>query len=373
MNTLVINSGSSSIKLSLFSNDDILLHAHVDGIGGNTITTFEGATIRRKLDNHEQALSLLFQHLPADIVVDRVGHRVVHGGELYVVPTKISSAVLRKLKSLVELAPLHLPANIAGIVVAKQLLPRAMHVAVFDTAFHSTIPEVAYRYGVEQSWYKKYGIRKYGFHGTSHQFMMEESKKLLHKRYVNIISCHLGNGSSVCAIRKNKSIETSMGFSPLSGVLMGTRSGDLDPEVIFYLKEHGLKLDEIEQHLEKNSGFKGLMGTNDLRIIYKKAKEGHKRAQLAIDLFAYEVARYVGMYASLMSSVDALVFTGGIGELAFYIRKKVVNYIPYLNIKIDGNKNRANKLRIHAPNSNINVYVIPTNEELVIARHTKDV
>jgi acetate kinase len=371
MNVLVVNAGSSSIKFALYELPEqyLLLRAHVDGIGSKTTKiSFAGATITKAMKTHKEAMEFLFTHLPQEVVIDMVVHRVVHGGEEFTTPTKITSAVLKKIKKLSSLAPLHVPANIAGIESAKSVLPKAKHVAVFDTAFHSTIPEVAYRYGVEEAWYNKYGVRKYGFHGMSHQYIMQQSKNLLRKKSVNIISCHLGNGSSICAIKKNKSIETSMGFSPLSGVMMGTRSGDIDPEVMFFLKEKGVPYKEVEQHLQKHSGFKGLMGTNDLRKIYAKAKAGNKKAKFTIDLFSYEVARYVGMYASLLGSIDALVFTGGIGEAAFYVRKKIVDYLPLLGIKLDSKKNYANKERIHAKNSKLKVYVIPTNEELVMVQ-----
>ena len=371
MNVLVLNAGSSSLKLSLygFPKEHLLLRVHVDGIGKNLATiSMAGATIRKRMTTHKDALDYVFSHFPENVAIDVVSHRVVHGGEYFTEPKKITTAVLRKLKTLKDLAPLHLPANIEGIEAAKASLPKATHVAVFDTAFHATIPEVAYRYGVEEAWYKKYGVRRYGFHGSSHQHIMQEVKKLLSKQRVNVISCHLGNGSSVCAIRKNKSIETSMGFSPLSGVLMGTRSGDVDPEVIYFLKKNGVPFEEVQEHLEKNSGFMGLMGTNDLREIYSKAKKGNKKARFTIDFFSYEVARYVGMYAALLGDVDALAFTGGIGEAAFYVRKKICAYLQGLSIKLDTKKNRDNKLLVHTRSSKMKVFVIKTNEEIVMAK-----
>lgn len=339
MSTLVINAGSSSLRFALFDGEKELNRGHID-----------------RIKSHEEAMRSVLKILK-DQKIDKVGHRVVHGGEKFTKPTKINFLNLRQLEKLSDLAPLHNPANIACIQAARKVLPRAAHYAVFDTAFHSTLPEKAFLYGLPYKLYKKEGIRRYGFHGTSHEYIAGELKK-----YKKIISCHIGNGVSVTAIQNGKSVDTSMGFTPLEGPIMGTRSGTIDPAIIFHLAKNR-SLTEIEKILEHESGFKGLSEiSSDIRDLWAKPKSaGTLRV---FDVFSYQMAKIIlGMYAN--GQPAAISFTAGIGENAFYLRSRICKY---LNIDLDEKANMANAHEISSKKSAIKVFVIKTNEELQIAR-----
>jgi len=373
MNVLVINSGSSSVKFQLLDtkNEVVLFKGHVDGIGlSSCAVKINGDIKQMRMKDHTAALTFILQLLPVSSI-DAIGHRVVHGGEYYTSPVRISAQVIKCIKDLEKLAPLHNPANLAGILACKELLPKLPQVAVFDTAFHQTIPPEAFMYGIPYAYYKKYGIRKYGFHGTSHKYIMEQTRKLLGKKKINMVSCHIGNGSSITAIKNNESIDTSMGFTPLPGVLMGTRSGDIDPEIIGFLEENEhLTTAEVKSILNKKSGLLGLTGSSDMRIIHERATKGDKKAELAIAILAYDVAQYVASYAGIIGNLDAIVFTAGLGENAYYLREKIISYFNCRNVTLDKKKNKANATIISTPSSVAKVLVIPTNEELMIAKET---
>lgn len=362
MNILVLNSGSSSLKFQLIKtgkNFNVLQKGLIDRIGLE----------KGGAKNHNEAVKKVLELLK-NKKVDAVGHRVVHGGEKYKNSTPINPKVIETIRKLCELAPLHNPPNLSGILACKKHLPGVPQIAVFDTAFHQTIPKKAYLYGLPYSYYSKLGIRRYGFHGTSHKYVTDQAIKLLGKKNTRIVTCHLGNGSSVTASLNGKSADTSMGFTPLEGLIMGTRCGNLDPAIVFYLQEK-LKIDtdRIDEILNKESGFKGLSGiSSDMRRIYEKSLKGNKKALLVIDLFSYQIAKYIGAYAAVLDGLDALVFTAGIGEKAWYVRKKTCDYLGHLGIKIDQTKNRGSKIQIHSKRSKVKIFVIPTNEEIQIAK-----
>ncbi len=340
MSTLVINAGSSSLRFALFDGEKELKRGHLD-----------------RIKSHEEGMKFVLEILKGK-KIDKVGHRIVHGGEKFTKPTKINFINLRKLEKLNELAPLHNPANIACIKAARKILPKAAHYAVFDTAFHSTLPEKAFLYGLPYKLYKKEKIRRYGFHGTSHKYIASQLKK-----YKKIISCHIGNGVSVTAIENGKSVDTSMGFTPLEGPMMGTRSGTIDPAIIFYLAKKR-PLSKIENILEHESGFKGLSEiSSDIRDLW--ARPNSAGTLRVFNLFSYQMAKTIlGMYAAV-GLPNALVFTAGIGENAFYLRSRICKY---LNIELDEKANKANSREISSKKSRVKVFVIKTNEELQIAR-----
>ncbi|MBR9676495.1 acetate kinase [Candidatus Woesearchaeota archaeon] len=374
MHVLVLNAGSSSLKFELLNADTekVLVKGHVDGVGLDTcVFTVNGASQRRLVRNHEEAVRLALGVIDSD-KIDAVGHRVVHGGEKYKSATKINEAVIRKIRDLSVLAPLHNPHNLAGILACQKALPGIPQVAVFDTAFHQTIPKKAYLYAIPLKYYTKYAVRKYGFHGTSHKYVMLRAKEILRKDKVNIVTCHLGNGSSVCAIKDNKSIDTSMGFTPLQGLMMGTRSGDVDAEIVSFLsKKEGLGSEEVVRIFNKKSGLLGISGFSDVRTNRKLALRGKKNASLALDMFSYRVLEYISSYIGVVGGVDAVVFTAGIGQEAYYIREKIVKNLEFLGVKLDKKKNKKNELVISTEDSKIKVLVIPTNEELMIAKETR--
>lgn len=371
---LVLNSGSSSLRFQVIDKKSLkcLYKGHID-----------------RVKNSREALSLALNTLikkgilKSKSEISSVGHRVVHGGEKYIKPTLINKTVLADLQKLSSLAPLHNKANIDGIIASQKLLPKIPQIAVFDTAFHNTMPEKAYLYAVPYDWYKKYEIRRYGFHGTSHKYISNEASAYLkkkHKKSDKMITCHLGNGCSITAIHKGKSIDTSMGFTPLEGIPMGSRSGNIDPAIIFYLaRNKKMSLAEIEKILEKESGFKGLSGIgSDIRDILKAYKKGDKRAKLTFSIFAYQIAKYIGAYSAAMNGLDCIVFTGGIGENAWYIRKEVCDYLKFLGVELSSLKNKnASELKnpeirkISSPKSRVSILVIPTNEELQITKEAK--
>ena len=335
MKIAVINSGSSSLKFKLFEmqTQEVLKSVLIEHIGE------EGGEFK----NHHDALDSLDVDFSS---LDAIGHRVVHGGETLTSACVITSEVLKTIESLIPLAPLHNPANLEGIVVAKKRASNILQVAVFDTAFHSTMPKEAYLYALPLSLYEKYNIRRYGFHGTSHSYIMKKAAKKLGKkvRDVNLITLHLGNGASICAIKNGKSIDTSMGFTPLEGLVMGSRSGDIDPSIVLYLqRELGMSLKEIDKLLNKESGLLGICNENDVRTILKNNDENSK---LALKMMIRRIEKYIGAYMAILPSVDAIVFSGGIGENSEYIRERVLNNNLYRNI---------------------NSFVVKTDEELEIA------
>lgn len=386
---LAINAGSSSLKFQVFEmvDEKVIAKGLIERIGlGNPIFTMttneERINIIEQVDNHEQAVKLLMSMLVEKNVIhsldeiNGIGHRVVHGGEIYSDSVLITQEVLDTLEQLSELAPLHNPANVTGIKVFLKELPNVPAVAVFDTAFHQTMPESSYLYSIPYDYYEKFGIRKYGFHGTSHKYVSERAAVLLNRplETTRFISCHLGNGASIAAIHQGKSIDTSMGFTPLAGVTMGTRSGNIDPALIPYLMEKtGKNAEEVLDILNKKSGMLGVSGfSSDLRDIIGEATKGNERSQLALDVFANRIHKYIGSYAARMNGVDAIIFTAGIGENSEVIREKVLKGLQFMGVYMDPDLNKINgkETFINYPHSPVKVIVIPTNEEIMIARDT---
>ncbi len=375
MKVLVVNCGSSSIKYQLFEmpEEKVLAKGLIEKIG---------ETSSGSVANHEQGMRLIIDSLTdkkkgvlKDIhEIEVVGHRVVHGGEYFKESAIIDEKVIKIIEDYADLAPLHNPPNLVGIRAAIRILPRSLQAASFDTAFHQTIPDYAYLYAIPYELYEKYRIRRYGFHGTSHRYVARRLAELENRgKYdLNIITCHLGNGCSITAIKKGHSIDTSMGLTPLEGVAMGTRSGDIDPAIIFYLEERrGMKIEEINKLLNKKSGLLGFSGiSNDVREVGDAAQKGNKKAGLALEIFCYRIKKYIGAYMAALGHVDAVVFTGGIGENATALRFKIMEGLEEFGIKIDKTKNeKAIKCEsvINAPDSRVKVWVIPTNEEARIA------
>lgn len=391
MNIFVVNSGSSSIKYQLFKmpNEKPICTGLVERIGlENSVITHklflngEEKVIRRQLDlnDHEAGLHEVSQlltdqeigviHNPEEI--DAVGHRVVHGGESFASTTVITKEVKDEIKRLFSLAPLHNPPNYLGIEVAEKIFTRAKQIAVFDTAFHQTIPEKAYRYAIPQALYHDMGIRQYGFHGTSHKYVTEKAVEYLQNPSARIITIHLGNGCSMTAVNAGKSVDTSMGFGPVCGLIMGTRSGDVDPFIIFHMvNQLGYSLDQVNNLLNKQSGMLGLTGFSDMRDITKAIAEGSHDAELAYDMYAYRIKKYIGSYAAVLNGVDAVVFTGGVGENDLNVRRMVCTGMDYLGIKLDEEKNKIRSAEIKEINivdSPTKILIIPTNEELEIVK-----
>jgi acetate kinase len=394
MKILVLNSGSSSIKFKLFEMPDGLLLAHglIERIGeqqslvrcrssDNKALTTER---NKNIANHSEGLKEIMSWLiaPGHGVlskiedIDAVGHRVVHGAEEFQEPTIINKEVIKTIRDCSALAPLHNPANLLGVEVASQLLPERPQIAVFDTAFHQTLPDYAFRYAIPKDLYKKYKIRRYGFHGTSHSYVAKQAAKALKRplNELNLLTIHLGNGASIAALKEGRSVDTSMGLTPLEGLVMGTRCGDLDPAIAFYLMEEaGLDTDEIDVILNKQSGLKGICGFNDMREVERQASDGHKDAALALSLFGYRIKKYIGAYAAALGTLDALVFTAGIGENSAKVRSLACSNLDILGIKLDPQKNknsRAGNRQIQSDDSKVKVLVISTNEELEIAQQT---
>lgn len=395
MNILVVNCGSSSLKYQLLDmkTKHPMAKGLVERIGlpGAVLThrpaAGEKEIITAELPNHSVAIQLVLDTLvnPEYAVVKdlteigAVGHRVVHGGEKFAQSVLITNEVMSALEECIELAPLHNPPNIAGIEACQKLMPGVPQVAVFDTAFHQTMPAHAYLYGLPYELYDKYKIRKYGFHGTSHKYVSQRAAALLDRplEELKLISCHLGNGSSITAIKGGKSVETSMGFTPLEGLMMGTRSGDLDPAIVSYImqKEH-FTSEEINDFLNKKCGVLGLSGvSSDFRDIEGAAEEGNRRAQLALDVFAHDVKKYIGAYAAVLDGTDAIIFTAGLGENSPEMREKISNGLDYLGAVVDSERNnvRGKEVDVATPDSRCRVLVIPTNEELMIAMDTFDI
>ena len=393
MNILVINCGSSSLKFQLIDMTTEAVQAkglcERIGIDGSRIVYTpaggEKMTIESPMPTHTEAIKLVLDCLTnAEYGVikslkeiNAVGHRVVHGGEKFASSTIITDEVIKVIEECNELAPLHNPANLIGINVCRELMPGVPMVGVFDTAFHQTMPKKAYLYGLPIKAYTDYKIRRYGFHGTSHSFVSKRVAEFLGKPVEDLktIVCHLGNGASICAVDGGKSVDTSMGFTPLAGLVMGTRSGDIDPAILeYYANKEGLTLSEVTTVLNKKSGMEGLTGgKSDFRDLEEGYEAGDQACIDAIEGFCYNVARFVGAYAASLNGVDVIAFTAGIGENSGFVRGKICEYLGYLGITIDAEQNskRGEDIIISTPDSKVTVCVIPTNEELMIARDTK--
>lgn len=395
MNILVLNCGSSSLKYQLINGETeaVLAKGLCERIGiEGSVLKHEPAgqdkcVFEKPMKDHTDAVQMVIDALldanhgviKSVDEINAVGHRVVHGGEEFASSVVITEEVKEALKRCSELAPLHNPANLIGIDACEKLMPAVKQVAVFDTAFHQTMPEKAYLYALPYEYYEKYKVRKYGFHGTSHRFVSAEAVKMLGKdsaEGTKIVTCHLGNGGSLCAVENGKSIDTTMGFTPLEGLVMGTRSGDLDPAVVTYLmNKEGMTPSEMDTVLNKKSGVLGVSGvSSDFRDVEGAEAEGNKRAKAALDMFHYRVGKYIGQYVAAMNGVDAIVFTAGLGENSSGSRKAICDYLGYLGVTIDeeANSKRGKAIEISAADSKVKVFVIPTNEELVIARDTKE-
>lgn len=391
MNVLVVNCGSSSLKYQLIDSDSeaVLAKGLCEriGIDGRLVyqkTGLDKEITEAAMPTHKQAIQMVLDALVNEKTgairslseIDAVGHRVVHGGEKFASSTVLTPEVLKAIEECNDLAPLHNPANLIGIEACESLMPGTPQVVVFDTAFHQTMPEKAYMYGLPYEYYEKYKVRRYGFHGTSHSFVSKRVAEIVGKPYnaTKTIVCHLGNGASVSAVLNGESVDTSMGLTPLEGLVMGTRSGDIDPAIMeFIAKKENLDIAGIMNVLNKKSGVEGVSGvSSDFRDLEAAAKAGNKRAELAIDVFAYRVAKYVGAYTAAMNGVDNIVFTAGIGENCALVRTKVCSYLGYLGITIDeeANGKRGEEIIISTPDSKVKVLVVPTNEELAIARET---
>ena len=389
MQVLILNSGSSSLKFQLFSmpEETIVCSGIIERIGANDAifkynTPKTNVELEAEILNHRAGLKLVSQHLLDDVVgviktpedIAIVGHRVVHGGIYFSNTTEITKEVKEKIKELSSLAPLHNPANLEGILVAEAIFPNAKQVAVFDTAFHQSIPEVAYKYAIPNEFLTEHHIRLYGFHGTSHKYVSEKAIEFLGKKTSKIITIHLGNGCSMTAVKDGKSIDHSLGFSPVSGLIMGTRSGDIDPSIIFHLKDKlGYNLKEINTLLNKKSGMLGLTGFNDLRDIQTLASKGNKDCLLALQMNAYRIKKYIGSYAAILNGLDAIVFTAGIGENSKYMRELICEDLDFLGINLDTEKNNSDLRSMRSINtetSKAKILVIPTNEELEIAKQS---
>jgi len=391
MKVLVVNAGSSSVKYYLYRmpEADILAQGLIERIGQADASlrhTCAGRTHARqaRAGTVTEAMKLVFEVLCRPDIgplkdlreVAAVGHRVVHGGEEFTGSVVIDEHVISAIERYAELAPLHNPPNLTGIRTAQDKLPGIVQVACFDTAFHATIPEVAYMYALPYELYERYGIRRYGFHGISHRYVARRAAAMMGmgKYDINAITCHLGNGCSVAAISKGRSVDTSMGFTPLEGVPMGTRCGDIDPAILFYLEQKGYRLEQLKELCNKKSGLLGISGlSNDVRNLEELARKGRKRAELAIDVFCYRIKKYIGAYAAVLGKVDALVFTGGIGENAVHLRRQICQELAQIGIELDEQANLAAtacEARISTQNSRVMVLMIPTNEQAAIANDT---
>ncbi|OCA91572.1 acetate kinase [Bacillus sp. FJAT-27225] len=384
---IAINAGSSSLKFQLFEmpSEKVITKGLFERIGLNdaifTISVGE-EKIKEVTDvpDHEVAVKILLDKLTSTGIIESldeitgIGHRVVHGGESFTDSVLITDEVLSKIEQLSELAPLHNPANLTGIRAFQQVLPNVPAVAVFDTAFHQTMPESSYLYSLPYEYYEKYGIRKYGFHGTSHKYVSQRAAELLGRpiEQLRLLSCHLGNGASIAAIEGGKSIDTSMGFTPLAGVTMGTRSGNIDPALIPYIMEKtGKTAEEVLDVLNKKSGMLAVSGfSSDLRDIELEAENGNERAKLALEVFASRIHKYIGSYSARMYGVDAIIFTAGIGENSASIRARVLRGLEFMGVYFDPSLNevRGEEAFINYPHSPVKVIVIPTDEEVMIAR-----
>lgn len=387
MLTLVFNAGSSSLRFALFDEkNNELYRAHIDAIGQlhcKFRRYFKDGKEKQKkiiVKNHKAAIQYALKRLQKDGIVKelrdikKVGHRIVHGGEEFTKPTKLTALTIRKIAKLNSLAPQHNPVGLEAVRASKKLLLQAKHYAIFDTAFHASLPSKAYLYGIPYKLYKKDHIRRYGFHGISHKYVSVEAAKLLKKPSASVITCHMGNGISIAAIKNKTCLDTSMGFTPLEGPIMGTRSGSIDPAIIFHLmngtkgKDMVKKLEKLHHMLEKESGFKGLSGiSSDMRKL--RAKHSSAGAMRVFDVLSYQMAKTILSYiAPLGNTPDAIVFTAGIGEHAWYLRQQICEYLKPIGVKLDPKKNRSSETQISNPRSKIKVLVLKANEELQIAK-----
>ncbi len=395
MKILVINCGSSSLKYQVFNmeQEEVLAKGNVEKIGieGSFIKYENNRGFSSKdeyiIKDHSDGIKLVFAALTDEnsgvikdvSEINAIGHRVVHAGEKYAGSVLITEDVKNALKECIELAPLHNPPNIIGIEACEDVMPGVKHVGVFDTAFHQSMPKTSYLYGLPYDYYEKYGVRRYGFHGTSHKYVTQRAAKMLGKpaSELKIITCHLGNGASITAVKNGKSFDTSMGFTPLEGLIMGTRCGDIDPAIIpFLMNKEGLSLEDINNVMNKKSGVLGISGvSNDFREIEEAAEAGNELAKIALETYSYRVRKYIGAYAAAMNGVDAIVFTAGIGENSGFIRDMVCEELSYLGVSIDKelNSQRGKELDISNSEATTRVLVLPTNEELMIARDTKEI
>ena len=387
MKVLSVNAGSSSLKFSLFdmANNNILASGVFERIGieGSIFTIkFNGEKIVQEveLNNHVDAVNILIDKLISlDIIksleeINGIGHRVAHGKDYFDKSTIINDSVLEKLREVKDMAPLHNPANLLGIEAFEKVLPNIVQVAVFDTAYHQSMNEVSYLYPVPYAWYREYGLRKYGFHGTSHKYIAREAKKILGRDNYKLISCHIGNGGSICAIKDGKCVDTSMGFTPLAGIMMGTRSGDVDPSIIPYIMEkEGKNASEVIEDLNKKSGLYGMSEfSNDMRDILTKCNEGDHRALVAKEKYVRRIVDYIAQYYVLLGGVDMIALTAGVGENNKVIRKEILDKLECLGVKISDEANEivGEEIKLSTKDSKILVYVIPTDEELMIAKDT---
>ena len=392
MNILVINCGSSSLKFQLINaeSEEILAKGLCERIGIDGRLTYQPAGGEKEISEkamptHTEAIQFVIDALTNEKTgvvkslseIGAVGHRIVHGGEKFASSVVITEEVKKAVEECNDLAPLHNPANLIGVEACEKLMPGTPMVAVFDTAFHQTMPEKAYMYGLPYEYYEKYKVRRYGFHGTSHSYVSKKAAEVMGKAYdeVKTIVCHLGNGASVSAVLNGKSVDTSMGLTPLEGLVMGTRSGDIDPAIMeFIAKKENLDIEGVMNVLNKKSGVQGMTGiSSDFRDLEAAYNEGNEYAINAIEVFCYRVAKYIGSYVAAMNGVDAIAFTAGIGENTNLVRRKIVAYLGYLGITIDNEVNDAthgDEAVISTPDSKVKVCVIPTNEELAIARET---
>ena len=393
MNVLVINCGSSSLKFQLINaeTENVLAKGLCERIGIDGRLTYQPAGGEKEksdlaMPTHTEAIQFVIDALTNEKTgvvksldeIGAVGHRLVHGGEKFASSVVITDEVKKAVEECNDLAPLHNPANLIGVAACEKLMPGTPMVAVFDTAFHQTMPEKAYMYGLPYEYYEKYKVRRYGFHGTSHSFVSKRAAEVMGKSYdeVKTIVCHLGNGSSVSAVLNGKCVDTSMGLTPLEGLVMGTRSGDIDPAIMeFIAKKENLDIDGVMNVLNKKSGVFGISGglSSDFRDLTDAMNAGDKKATIAMDVFSYRVAKYIGAYAAAMNGVDDIVFTAGIGENDDYVREEVCKYLGYLGVDFDSEVNtglRGKEAELTKEGSKVKVFVIPTNEELAIARET---
>lgn len=391
----VVNCGSSSIKYQLLNMNDeqVLAKGLIERIGmegsvlKHTPTGKYTVDISAEIPDHSVGIQMALDALTNEEYgvidsmdeIDAVGHRVVHGGERFTDSVLISDDVLNGIEACAEIAPLHNPPNLYGIKACMRLMYNTPQVAVFDTAFHQTMPKVAYLYGLPYEMYVKYGLRRYGFHGTSHKYVAQQAAEMMgeHMSDLRFITCHLGNGASIAAIKYGKSIDTSMGYTPLEGLVMGTRSGEIDPAIIpFLMEKENMNAQQIDDYLNRRSGILGISGlSSDFRDLESAANRGDERSQLAIDIFAYKVKKYIGGYVAAMGGVDAIIFTAGLGENSPFMRDKICNGLEYLGTRIDPelNKLRGKQMEISIKRARVKIFVIPTNEELVIARDTLNI
>lgn len=393
MIVFVVNCGSSSLKYQLIdmTKESVMAKGLIERIGmdgsvlKHTPGSEEAVEINTEIPDHKVAIQLVIDALTDEnhgvikkmSEINAVGHRVVHGGERFTDSMLINSDVIAGIEACCEIAPLHNPPNLHGIHACMELMPEVPQVAVFDTAFHQTMPKTAFLYGLPYEMYVKYGLRRYGFHGTSHRYVAQRAAEMMgeHMSDLRIITCHLGNGASLTAIKYGRSVDTSMGYTPLEGLIMGTRSGEIDPAIIpFLMEKENMDAQQIDNFLNRRSGILGISGlSSDFRDLEQAANNGDERSQLAIDIFAYKVRKYIGGYVAAMGGVDAIVFTAGLGENSPFMREKICNGLEFLGTRIDPelNKIRGKAREISVKRARTKIFVVPTNEELVIARDTK--